>query len=45
MLTNLRNIANVGSVLVSAVLVAFQVADLVSGKSTMVMLNDGRSDH
>lgn len=44
MFLNLRYIANIGSVLVSAVLVAFQVADLVSGKSSRVMIDDGRSD-
>jgi len=45
MFVNLRHIANIGSVLVSAVLVAFQVADLVSGKSSMVMIDDGSTDH
>ena len=45
MFVNLRHIANVGSVLVSAVLVAFQVADLVSGKSNTVMIDDGSTDH
>lgn len=45
MFLNLRHIANIGSVLVSAVLVAFQVADLVSGKSNTVMIDDGRSDN
>ncbi len=40
MLFKIKNIANIGSVVFSAVLIAFQVADLVSnGKNSMVKVD------
>ncbi len=40
MLFKIKNIANIGSIVFSAVLVAFQVVDLVSnGKNSMVKVD------
>ncbi len=44
MLFKIKNIANIGSVVFSAVLIAFQVADLVSnGKNSMVKVDAAAS--
>ncbi len=44
MLFKIKNIANIGSIVFSAVLVAFQVVDLVSnGKNSMVKVDAAES--
>ncbi len=43
MLFKIKNIANIGSIVFSAVLVAFQVVDLVNGKNSMVKVDAAAS--